>query len=107
MSRYVSRDGAASAGALAASVEPGGKNASVVEDHQVTGLQEAREVAKLTIKPFAGTALHVQQSGRIAGGKRLLGDEFVGKVEVELRNQHESDYRRHGGTVFGHIEYSV
>jgi hypothetical protein len=82
--RRITRTDRLSAGALAASIEAGGKNASVIEDHQVTGPQEAREVAKLAIMPFAGTALHVQHPGRVAGSERFLGDQFVGKVEVEL-----------------------
>ena len=37
---------------------------------------------------MAAGALQVQHAGTITGGEGLLGDEFVGKVEVEIGNPH-------------------
>ena len=36
----------------------------------------------------AAGALQVQHAGAVAGGEGFLGDEFAGKQEVEVRNQH-------------------
>jgi hypothetical protein len=30
----------------------------------------------------------MQHAGAVAGGEGFLGNEFVGKMEVEVRNQH-------------------
>jgi hypothetical protein len=37
---------------------------------------------------MAAGSLQVQHAGGIAGSEGILGDEFVGKMEVEVRNQH-------------------
>jgi hypothetical protein len=31
----------------------------------------------------------VQHAGSVASGEGILSDEFVGKMELEVRNQHE------------------
>ena len=36
----------------------------------------------------AAGSLQVQHTGSIAGGEGILSDEFVGKMEVEVGNQH-------------------
>ncbi len=78
-----------SAGAFAAAIEPGGKDAGVVEDHKIAGLQQVREIAEQAVGITAAGSLQMQHAGTVAGGERLLGNEFVGKVEVEVRNQHD------------------
>jgi hypothetical protein len=83
------RAGGLSADAFAAAIEPGGEDAGIVEDDEVTGAQQSREVAELAIGTVAASALQVQEAGTVASSERVLGDEIVGKVEVEIRNQHD------------------
>ena len=76
------------AGAFAAAVEPRWKNAGVVEDHEVTGPQQLREVAEQAVGMLAADSPQVQHAGGVADGEGFLGDQFVGQVEVEVGNQH-------------------
>jgi hypothetical protein len=71
-----------------AAVKPGGKHACVVEHDQVAGPQQIRELAKLKIGPLAAGSRDAQHAGGIANGKGFLGNEFVGKMKMEVRNQH-------------------
>ena len=76
------------ASAFAAAVEAGGKDAGVVKDDKVAGLQQVREVAEPAVRPLPGGALHMQHAGGVAGSERFLSNEVAGKMEVEVRNQH-------------------
>ena len=76
-----------SVNAFAAAVEPRWKDAGVVEDHQIAGAQQFREVAEQTVR-IGAVSPNVQHPGAVAGREGFLGDEFRGKVEVEVRNQH-------------------
>jgi hypothetical protein len=82
------KDFDAAPSAFAASVETGGKDASVVEDQEIAGVQKVGEVAEQAIGIFAAGSLQMQQAGSVAGGEGFLGDEFGGKVEVEIGNPH-------------------
>ena len=64
--------------AFTAAIQPRRKHPGIVEYQQVSRKQQFREVAESAVRPLAGSALHMQHPGRIAGGKRLLGNEFVG-----------------------------
>ncbi len=86
--RIVRADGL-SVDSLAAAIEPGVKDAGVVEDHQIAGPQEGGEVAEQAIGIVAAGPLQMQHARSVARGKGILGDEFVGKMEVEVGNQHE------------------
>lgn len=86
--RIVRTDGL-SVSAFAAAIEPGGKNAGVVEDDEVARPQQNGKVTKFAVGPLSGGALHVQHAGSVTGSKRFLGNEFVGKMEVEIGNQHK------------------
>jgi hypothetical protein len=77
-----------SAGALAAAIQASGKDASVIEDEQIAGLKQAGEVPKLAIGILAAGSLEVEHAGGIANGGGFLGDEFLGKMEVEVGNLH-------------------
>jgi len=77
-----------SAGAFAAAVEPGGKDAGIVEDYEIAGVQQVGEVAEKAIGIVAARALQVQHTGAVTGGEGFLGNQPVGKVEVEIGNQH-------------------
>ncbi len=74
--------------AFAAAIKPGRKDAGVVEDDEIAGLQKVREFAEQTIRIAAAGALQVQHAGAVTGGEWLLGDEFAGKVEIEIGNPH-------------------
>jgi hypothetical protein len=76
------------AGAFAAAIEPGGKDAGVVEDHEIAGSQQLREVAELAIRILPAAPLQMQHAGTVAGGEGLLRNQVVGKIEVEVGNQH-------------------
>ena len=78
----------AAASAFAAAIKPGGKNAGIVEDNEIAGLQKVGEVAEQAIGIAATGPLQVQHAGAVACGEGFLGDEFVGKVEVEIGNPH-------------------
>jgi hypothetical protein len=77
------------AGVTAAmSIEASGENAGVVEHKAVAGMDVGREVAKAAVFPDAALAMENEHARRIALRQRLLGDEFFGKVIVELREEH-------------------
>jgi len=76
------------AGTFAAAIEPRGEDAGVVEDHQIAELQQVRKVAEQAVGVLAAGSLQLQHAGTVAGSERFLGDEFVGQMEVEVRNQH-------------------
>ena len=84
---WVARANGLSAGAVAAAIEPSWKNAGVVKNQQIAGLQKVREVAEQTVGMAAGS-LQVEHAGAVAGGERFLGNEVVGKIEVEVGDQH-------------------
>src|ERR1700731_4161442 len=72
--------------AFAAPVQTRGKNTGVIENQQVAGLKEIRKVPKWEAGILAAGPLQTQHSRCVAGGERLLGNEFGGKVEMEVRN---------------------
>jgi hypothetical protein len=86
--RWIARADSLSANAFSATVEASRKDAGIVEDHEIAGMQQVGEVAEQAIGITAAGALQVQHARRVAGGEGFLGDEFVGKVEVKIGNQH-------------------
>ncbi len=73
----------------AASIKARWKHASVVEDHQVARVQQLRKVAELPIIPAAGVRLprrtvNVQQSRARSVGQRLLRNQFIRKLVIEI-----------------------
>ena len=70
--------------AFTAAIKAGGKDASVVEDHQVAGLKQVREIAELAIPVVTADPLYVQHARVIACCERLLGNQFVGKMKMEI-----------------------
>jgi hypothetical protein len=86
--RRIGRADRVSAGAFAAAIQPRRKDAGVVENEQVAALQELREVAEQAVGTAAGGSLQVEHAGTIASGEGFLGNEVVGKMEVEVGNQH-------------------
>jgi hypothetical protein len=82
------KDFDAAVGAFAAAIKPGGKDAGIVEDDEVAWLEKVGEFAEQAIGVAAAGALQVQHAGAVAGGEGFLGDEFTGKMEVEIGNPH-------------------
>jgi hypothetical protein len=41
---------------------------------------------------LAAGSLKVEHAGVIAGGERLLGNEFIRKIEVEVGDEHKSGW---------------
>ncbi len=70
--------------------EPGGKNATSVDDQQIAVGQEVGQIRKRAVldRP-AGSAKH-HEAGRVAARERLLRDELRGKVEVEVAGLQKS-----------------
>jgi len=91
--RWILRAYRLSAGSSAASIQPCGKHAGVIEDQQVVGPQHFREFAELAVGETSRIPRDMHHAGGVPVGQRFLGDEFVGKLEVEIGNQHRSDYR--------------
>jgi hypothetical protein len=82
------KDFDAAVGAFAAAIKPGRKDAGIVEDDEVAWLEKVGEFAEQAIGVAAAGALQVQHAGAVAGGEGFLGDEFTGKMEVEIGNPH-------------------
>jgi hypothetical protein len=78
-----------SAGSLAAAIEARRKDAGVIEDQEIAGPKQVREFAELAVLVAAGP-VEVQHAGSFDRARRpgFLGDEFIGKMEVEVGNQH-------------------
>ncbi len=79
--------------AFAAAEEPRWKDAGVVENDEIAGLQKVGKFTEQAIRIIAAGSLQAQHAGAVAGGEGFLGDEFAGKVEVEIGNPHGSDYK--------------
>ena len=73
---------------LLAAIEPRRENAGVVKDNQIAGPQQVGKIPKQPVSILAAGSLQMQHPGVVTAGKWFLGDEFVGQVEVEVRNQH-------------------
>ncbi len=86
--------------AFAAAIKAGGKDAGIVEDDEIAGLQNVGEFTEQAIRISAAGSLQVQHAGAVACGEGLLGDEFAGKVEVEIGNPH--GVRLYGGIQTEH-----
>jgi len=88
-----------SASAFAATIEARWKNARVVENQQIAGPQQVREVAELAVDMTTGS-LKVKHAGAVSGGQGFLGNQVFGKMEVEVGNQH-------GGQIIGGIRGNI
>ena len=72
-------------------VQPRGKHAGVVEDHQISGAKQFREIAELPIVQAAGLPGCTVQMQQARGGavlKRHLRDQLFWKVVMEIGDQH-------------------
>ena len=69
-----------------------GNHARVVEDQQVAGRDELRQIAHLPVGQRAGGAVERQQPARRSLGERLLGNEFFGKFVGEVGAAHGGEF---------------
>ena len=77
----------------AMTVEASRKYAGVIEDHQVVGPQELREIPKLQVSQTAIAAIEMKEPGGGAIRQRLLGDLVLGQIVMEFGHKHAIDYR--------------
>jgi hypothetical protein len=68
--------------------EARGQDAGVVEDEEIAGLEELREVGEEVVAEGAGGAVEDQHPAGAALGGRVLGDQFFRQVEVEVGDEH-------------------
>ena len=69
-----------------------GNHARVVEDQQIAGRDELRQIAHAPIGERAGGAVERQQPARRSLGERLLGYEFFGKFVGEVGAAHGGEF---------------
>ena len=76
--------------AFAAAIESSGKDTGVVEDDEIAGTQPIGKIVEEAIGILATGSLKMKHAGAIAGGERLLGDEFFGEMKIEVGDQHRA-----------------
>ncbi len=74
-------------GSFAAAIESSRKDAGIVEDQQVAGMQEIGKFAEQAVSMTTGS-VQVEHARSVASGEGLLGNEVFGKMKVEVGNQH-------------------
>ena len=80
----------------AAAVEAGGDHARVVQNQEVAGSEERRQIRKVAVGEAASGAFHGEHACGIALDGRVLGDEIGWKVEVKVGDAHRLQCRRVG-----------
>ena len=75
---------------FAVAVKTGRQDAGVVENNEIAGAQQIREIAEEAIRVLATGSLKMQHAGAVAGCERLLGNEFFGEMKVEVGDQHRA-----------------
>jgi len=68
--------------------EARGQDAGVVQNEEIAGLEELREVGEEVVAKCSGCAVEDQHTARSALGGRVLGDEFGGQVVMEVGDEH-------------------
>ena len=68
--------------------EARGQDAGVVENEEIAGLEELREVGEEVVAECSGGAVEDQHTAGAALGGRVLGDEFGGKIVMEVGDEH-------------------
>ena len=68
--------------------EARGQDAGVVEDEEIAGLKELREVGEEVVAECAGGAVEDHHAAGAALGGRVLGDEFYRQVVMEVGDEH-------------------
>lgn len=69
-------------------IETRRKDARVVEDNEIVGTEKMGEIAELAVGKCFVSCAYVEQARGGTVGEGLLGNEFRGKIEVEIGDQH-------------------
>src|SRR5687768_5701736 len=88
-------------------VKPRGNHARVVEDQQVAGRQQSRQVADQAIGVSAAGAVEREHAARRSLGERLLGDQGFGKVVMKVGASHGGKCTAMGRAGSGSRDYST
>jgi hypothetical protein len=72
----------------AGGVEARGENPGVVEDEEVAGVEELWEVGEEVVGEGAGAAVEGEHAAGATDLGRVLRDEVLGEVVVEVGNKH-------------------
>ena len=72
----------------AAAIQTRGKHPGVVEDDEVVGAEQVREIAELTIRKSARCGGKVKKARRCTVGEGLLGDQFFRQIVMKIGDQH-------------------
>ena len=67
--------------------QPRRKHFRVVDDEQISGIEERREIAECAIGADAGVSVEGEKPRIAALGWRRLRDQLVGEKEVEVRKE--------------------
>ena len=65
-----------------------GRTRESFRTRRIAGLEELREVGEEVVAECSGGAVEDQHTAGAALGGRVLGDEFGGKVEMEVGDEH-------------------
>ncbi len=71
--------------------QPRRKHPRVVDDDEIAGAEELGNRGDLRMDDRSGGTIETQQARRAALRRRLLRDQFRGKVEIELADVHPCD----------------
>jgi hypothetical protein len=72
----------------AGGVETGGEDAAVVEDEEVAGVEDFREIVEKKVVVVAGAAVEEEHAAGAANSRWGLGDQLFGEVEMEVGYTH-------------------
>ncbi len=70
------------------SEEAGRYNSRVIQDQQVIVSKQIWEMTEFIIAELARSPVQVEHTSPLAVCKRLLGNKFLGEMEIEVRNKH-------------------
>ncbi len=76
-------------GGQAASEEAGGKDACIIEDHELIAAKERGKIAEAAIVEFAGGQIEEQEARGIARIQGTLGDGMGREVVIEIGKVHD------------------
>jgi len=79
--------------------ESGGDDLGVVEDEEITGLEECRKGSEVGESAGAGRPVQDQKSGCIPFRSRMLRDQLRRQVKIEVGNQHGGGREAQGSGV--------
>ncbi len=60
----------------------------IIEDQQITGLQQVQDIAKLPLPGFTRVTIQHQQAAGTALRHRITGNEFIRQVKLKIGYKH-------------------